>query len=81
MQVAFVPDDDPTYRSVCQAMITEGKLAFRTCFRQAFIPVSYLSYLNCQAYNSDLEPKTVKDAVDHWLLTEIMGAIGSHTIL
>jgi hypothetical protein len=61
-------------------MIPQGKFSFRTCFRQAFIPASYLLNLTRQSYSGDSEPKTLQDAVNHWLLIEILGAIGGHTV-
>lgn len=62
-------------------MLREGRIAFKTCFKYAYFPASYLGTLAKAEYAGDLEPLSFYDAVDYWFLTEILNAIGSHTML
>jgi hypothetical protein len=62
------------------AMIREGKINFKTCFSKALIPASYFIYLARQSSSDTSGPSTFRDAVDHWLLCEILNAIGNHTM-
>lgn len=64
-------------------MLQSGKICFRTCFRQAYIPLSYLVTLADTQYHTDSDhaPRTFQQAVDHWLLCECLSAIGGHSVL
>ncbi|KAJ7026563.1 hypothetical protein C8F04DRAFT_1045551 [Mycena alexandri] len=89
IELSFVGPTDtgyhasPAKRSECMAM---GKIAFRTCFRTARIPASYLVQLCSKTYpakdeqGNDKEPFSVQQAIEHWLLVEFLGGIGHHTI-
>lgn len=62
-------------------MLSEGKISFKTCPRQVRIPASYLARLSEVSYSTDSEPKSLEEAIDHWLLCEILNGIGQHSIL
>jgi hypothetical protein len=62
------------------AMLREGKVCFRTCFQRVLIPASYVIMLATKAYSTTNEPRSFREAFDHWLLCEILNAIGNHTI-
>ena len=80
----LVPDDDHLY---CQAerdrpaMLASGKICFRTCLKEARLPLSWLVKLAGHQYSGDAEPSSFHAAVHHWLLCECLNAIGSHSIL
>ncbi|KAF8222466.1 hypothetical protein L208DRAFT_1322580, partial [Tricholoma matsutake] len=84
VQVVLVDDDglayglDPEVRSV---MIAEGTISFKTCLREARVPISYLMRLHNLDSSPNREAHTFQEAVDHWLLCECLGAVGSHSIL
>lgn len=61
-------------------MAAQGKIAFQTCFRQARIPIVYLIKLAEQDYPTEMGITSFYDAVDHWLLVECLGAIGSYSM-
>lgn len=79
-QVEFVEDNDPSYgtSAIRTAMIDEGKINFKTCFSKVLIPASYIIRLAIQ--NSSLDSHIFQRAVDHWLLCEVLNAIGNHTV-
>ncbi|KAJ7667002.1 hypothetical protein DFH06DRAFT_1185214 [Mycena polygramma] len=88
IEVSWVGPNDAGYDpSAAQraTMMDEGKIAFRTCFRTARIPVIYLIELGRRSYpaqdkeGNSIEPFTLHQAVEHWLLVEILGGIGDHT--
>lgn len=62
-------------------MLKEGKISFKTCSRQVRIPASHFATLSLQVYDPSLEPSSLENAVHHWLLVEILNAIGNHSIL
>jgi hypothetical protein len=82
--VKFVDDNEPSYGPIDsrQAMIREGKINFKTCFSKVLIPASYFVRLAlAQQSSSDASgPSSFRDAVDHWLLCEVLNAIGNHTM-
>jgi hypothetical protein len=85
-QVRFVTDNDPSYgdNQNRAAMISQGKISFRTCFQTVAIPASHVLFLASSAYpssGSEHEPACFRDAFDHWMLCEILGAIGGHTMM
>ena len=61
-------------------MLAQEKISFRTCTYHARIPISYLTALAKATYSSEVEPHSLQDAIHHWLLVEIIGAIGGHTV-
>lgn len=66
------------------AMIAAGKVSFRTCLRAAYLPGSYILELAQAVYPSlsaSGEPRTFTEAFEHWLLCEILAAIGGHSML
>ena len=80
----MVGDQDPGYGmpSYRDAMLAEGKIAFKTCSRHVRIPASYFARLSQISYEDrSEEPKSLEDAVHHWLLCETLNAIGQHSIL
>ncbi|KAF8230858.1 hypothetical protein L208DRAFT_1473398, partial [Tricholoma matsutake] len=62
-------------------MLENGKICFRTCLKEARLPLSWLVKLACHRYSGDVEPSSFHAAVHHWLLCECINAIGSHSIL
>ena len=63
-------------------MAAEGKISYATCSQSAYIPISYTVKLAKASYPDPRgEPKCFIDAVHHWLLCEILNAVGTHTIL
>ena len=79
-------DEDREYAacpSERQALIKEGTICFKTCMRLAKIPISYLRSLAAATYPSsnDVELLTFYHAFDHWLLIQLLNAIGGHTII
>jgi hypothetical protein len=81
-QVRFVTDNDPSYGDSQNwaAMINQGKISFRTCFQTAHIPASHVLFLASRAYPS-AEAASFRDAFDHWMLCEMLSAIGGHTMM
>lgn len=83
-QITWVSDDSLLYLvpdDSRAAMLRSGKICFRTCFRQAYIPLSYLVTLVNTEYNAESEPQGLQEAVDHWLMCECLSAIGGHSVL
>lgn len=81
-QLKFVEDDDPNYGKPENktAMAAEGKIDIKTCISKGLAPASYLIRLAGQQYTaSGPELRSFFDAFDHWLLCEILNAIGNHT--
>lgn len=77
-------DDDLLYCATERdrhAMLANGKICFRTCFKEARLPLSWLIRLAHFPYAEDAEPPSFLAAVEHWLLCECLNAIGSHSIL
>lgn len=84
----FVEDDDEQYMvgsgrppELRTALLSSGKICFRTCFRRAYIPASYVLKLAEHDYENDALAGSFKVALEHWLLVEILSAIGQHSIL
>ncbi|KDQ49089.1 hypothetical protein JAAARDRAFT_143923 [Jaapia argillacea MUCL 33604] len=80
--VWFVSDQDPSYAAdtIRAPMIAHGKICFKTCSKQARIPATHITRLAQVQYDGSTEPKRFRDAFDHWLLTEILTAIGAYSI-
>lgn len=64
-----------------RALARQGKIRYSTCARVAAIPISYLLSLLEADYNEGEEPGNWKNAVHHWILSEICTAVGGHSIL
>ena len=63
-------------------LASRGKITFRTYFQKALLPLSYVLTLASAAYPAPGgEPKTFRDAVDHWLMIESLNDIGNHFML
>jgi hypothetical protein len=83
LQIAPLEDGDDrdftsdTHHSL---MGTMGTIAFRTCFRSVRFPPAHVARLALAHYSPGTEPTSFSKALHHWLLVEILGAIGSHTI-
>ncbi|TDL14092.1 hypothetical protein BD410DRAFT_846356 [Rickenella mellea] len=69
ISVNFVGDDDSNYSDAVtrRLMISQGKFSFRTCFRRACIPSSFIINLAAATYSDESEPRSFRDAFDHWL--------------
>jgi hypothetical protein len=63
-------------------MANMGTLSFRTCFRSVRFPASYFVQLATAQYtgNPTSEPASFIDAYHSWLLIEILGSIGNHSM-
>lgn len=84
IKITFIDDGDPAYgtRGSREAMIREGKINFKTCYSKVLIPASYfvrLAFAQRSACNVS-GPTNFCDAVDSWLLCEVLNAIGNHTM-
>ena len=88
--VHFVTPNDHGYHqdsTIHAAFMKQGLICFRTCFRIACIPVIHLADICSQSYpardaeGNAIEPFTLKDAIDNWLLLQILAGIGRHSIL
>jgi hypothetical protein len=80
----LVADDDLLYCPAERdrhAMLENGKVCFRTCFKEARLPLSWVVKLARLSYAGNSEPSSFSTAIDHWLLCECLNAIGSHSIL
>jgi hypothetical protein len=64
-------------------MMGQGRISFRTCSCTARFPAKYITGLAQASYPPVLgeEPASFDDAFDHWLLCELLNAIGGHSIL
>ena len=87
-KVHFCDTDDVEYLSIGtdngqQAMAAEGKIVFKTCIKQANIPITFLKRLVNQSYpTSGTKPfLSFEQAFDHWLLCELISSIRNYTIL
>jgi hypothetical protein len=83
-QILFVNDEGLTYGldpEVRSAMIAEGTICFKTCLREARIPISYLKCLLNLDSSPNQEAHSFQEAIDHWLLCQCLGALGSHSTL
>ncbi|KAJ7303798.1 hypothetical protein DFH08DRAFT_721811, partial [Mycena albidolilacea] len=82
--IHFVGPDDLGYDTPLAQLsyMKLGLISFRTCFRVARIPLIYLVDLCSRTYpardheGNDTEPFTLQQAIDHWLLVEILAGIG-----
>lgn len=64
-------------------MMGQGRISFRTCSRTARLPGKYIIGLAQTSYPPvpGGEPASFDNAFDHWLLCELLNAIGGHSIL
>ncbi|KAJ7613052.1 hypothetical protein FB45DRAFT_842981 [Roridomyces roridus] len=90
LTVQFVGPDDTGYHpltDVRQAGMKFGQISYRTCFRIARIPVVHLidlcsrSYPTIDADGNETEPRTLEQAIKHWLFIEILAGIGGHSMI
>ncbi|KZT32685.1 hypothetical protein SISSUDRAFT_1066746 [Sistotremastrum suecicum HHB10207 ss-3] len=63
------------------AMARAGKWAFHTCTSFAQFPTDHLEVLMDADYDGVTEPKDLRQAIDHWLFCEFVGAIGGVSIM
>jgi hypothetical protein len=82
--VILVGDQDNNYSSgeMRATMLAHGKISFRTCLRQVRFPASYFAILSGLNYGT-LHPEltSLDKAIEHWILVELLNAIGGHSIL
>ncbi|KAF8220309.1 hypothetical protein L208DRAFT_1334555, partial [Tricholoma matsutake] len=84
ISITLVPNNNPLYCSTeCDrpAMLANGKICFKTCLKEARVPLSWLVKLAGISYSTNMEPSSFSAAVHHWLLCECLNEIGSHSIL
>ncbi|KAJ7318075.1 hypothetical protein DFH08DRAFT_714930, partial [Mycena albidolilacea] len=87
--VHFVGPNDTGYDSSAYraSYMKHGLISFRTCFKVGRIPVVHLADLCSRTYpardeeGNDTEPFTLQQAIDSWLLIEILAGIGGHSML
>ncbi|KAJ3902275.1 hypothetical protein F5879DRAFT_1044026 [Lentinula edodes] len=85
LKIQLVEDNDPFYlpsrigRELQDAYLSSGTCAFKTCTRSIKIPASFLIKLIRASYDPHSECKDARTAVHHWLLVEMLDAIGSYT--
>lgn len=64
----------------------EGTIAFHTCSREAHLPLEFLLHLYSQSYPAQdengqpTEPRSLEQAIEHWLFTQVVGSAGDHSI-
>ena len=80
LQIHFIAYNDPLYEGG-PVLASQGTLSYRTCVRCVLIPASYILTLVNNDYDLQTEPRTFPNAVDHWLLVQILSVIGFHTTL
>jgi hypothetical protein len=63
--------------------MSQGVISFKTCSRNVRVPALYIAYLAEQQYPPEqaTEPRDFTQAFEHWILCQVLIAIGSHTIL
>ena len=85
LQISAVPNNDQLYsdHNVCQMMLTNDKISFRTCMGYVCLPASYITTLISEPYPSPSSdgPANFEEAFNFWFLTEILTAIGGHNML
>jgi hypothetical protein len=80
MQICFVDNNDSEYASsdMRAGMIESGKINFRTCFSKTLIPATFI--IGIASHFSSSGSTDFQNAIDHWLLCEVLNAIGNHTV-
>jgi hypothetical protein len=81
--VHFVLPSDPFYSdspTSSASNMAQGMISFRTCSRTARIPMSKLLELHYATYPT-ADAATFEDAVDNWILLQILNAIGKVSML
>jgi hypothetical protein len=85
LQIGAVADNDELYadRNVRETMLANGKISFRTCMSHVRLPGSYIVALTSRTYPTPMAggPSTFREAFNFWFLTEILSAIGGHSML
>ncbi|KAJ3901848.1 hypothetical protein F5879DRAFT_991545 [Lentinula edodes] len=87
MQIILVDDNDTSYLSEslndgqCEAFLSSGSCAFRTCSRSMRIPVSYLIQQLKNTYNPDTELCNAQVAIHHWLLVQLLDSAGTYNMV
>ncbi|KAI0070691.1 hypothetical protein K474DRAFT_743508 [Panus rudis PR-1116 ss-1] len=62
-----------------QAFRAAGRIQWQTCIQTCVIPASYLlTELAGKTYTAESEPKSLVEAIDNWLLLEILSTISIH---
>jgi len=61
-------------------MLREGRISFQTCFSKVLIPATHIINIAAESSSSGADQTSFFHAVDHWLLCEVLNAIGSHTV-
>jgi len=83
LQVSVVDDTTSAYAPSDRrtAMASQGKIAFRTCFFQALLPISYVEQLVEHHSRGEGGFTSLFQSFEHWFLVECLVAIGSHTMM
>lgn len=86
LQVCFVADTHPNYGGNISAsnrdmMLQNRKVAICTCFQGLYILMSILNSFYRLLLAEGESLSTQHTYVKHWLLCELLVAIGSHTML
>ncbi len=83
-QISIVDTADIGYHmegEVRQGMVDHGKLSFRTCAAEVRLPCEFLVRLLRNPFSIYHTTATRKQALHHWLLTELLTAVGGHTMI
>jgi len=86
LQVSIVDESDELYsrnRETTVALMSHGVMSFKTCSWNVWVLAPYIAHLTGQQYPpaGHTEPKAFTQACEHWFLSQILIAIGSHTTL
>ncbi|KAJ3967385.1 hypothetical protein EV361DRAFT_930974 [Lentinula raphanica] len=89
IEVILVDDNDATYFSLQDhraderaRLLEHGTIAFKTCTRMMQVPASYLLKLLGASHDSGPAPSDhVEDSIFHWLLVQILSAIGTYNVV
>lgn len=85
-QINIVDEGDELYAgNHCsnEILMMQGVICFKTCAHNVRLPGPYIARLAGGQYPplEGNEPQDFTQAFDHWLLCQILTAIGSHTII
>ncbi|KAH9912073.1 uncharacterized protein B0H18DRAFT_1127667 [Fomitopsis serialis] len=82
IKITFVGNSDEAYAcpvASCAFCEKEGIVSWQTCFKEGVVPTAYLAQLVHEVYdpNSVDKPTSLLNAIDSWLLEELLSAIAS----
>ncbi|KAJ3767158.1 hypothetical protein FB446DRAFT_652580 [Lentinula raphanica] len=88
IEVTLVDDNDAMYFSTHSEraaeralLLSHGTISFKTCTRDMHVPASHLLELLKRSYDGVSGPRNAKESVFHWLMFEILNAIGNYNVI